>query len=181
MDQDYRKVKDEIDKKAKHINNIRTFLLGSATYGILITLFVAVQTESFTSDFLSFFSAIGTGLYTFAIWLLTGAEWLAFFGDMIPQEILATIIHWLLYIIFLGIVGGGTVTLVAYGCYKLTNYYKKHLLDWKSIGVILVSLALIVFFAEPIRAVVQINLILLLIIFQIIYIVIRAYINRHIV
>ena len=72
--------------------------LGSLAYGVLCTIFTAVRSERFVSDFKAFFSTIWAFLLTALEKLLQLAKWASQLGDMIPQPIVATIVHWLILI-----------------------------------------------------------------------------------
>lgn len=55
--------------------------------------------------------------------------------------------------------------------------YTEDYADTMSLAVFLISLAVSVYFAEPIRAVIPINLLLLLILVHIVYVLIRWYVK----
>lgn len=146
---------------------------GSLLYGVLTTVFTAVRSEVFVSDFKTFFSTIWSFLLTVLEKLLGLAEWASQLGDKIPQPIVAVIVHWLILIVVLLLVGGGVVVLLFIGIFKVFEFYTEDYADTTSLAVALVSLAVSVFFAEPIRVVVPINLLLLLILTHAVYIGVR--------
>lgn len=153
--------------------------LGSLAYGVLCTIFTAVRSECFVSDFKAFFSTIWAFLLTALEKLLQLAKWASQLGDMIPQPIVATIVHWLILIAVVVLVGGGAVLLLFFGADWVYQNYKSDYADTTSLAVALASLAVIVFFAEPIRAVLPINLLLLLIITHVLYVGVRWYIKGY--
>lgn len=57
------------------------------------------------------------------------------------------------------------------------SYHEDEHADTMSLAVFLISLAVSVYFAEPIRAVIPINLLLLLILVHIVYVLIRWYVK----
>ena len=57
------------------------------------------------------------------------------------------------------------------------EFYTEDYADTMSLAVFLISLAVSVYFAEPIRAVIPINLLLLLILVHIVYVLIRWYVK----
>ena len=152
-------------------------MLGLLLYGVLITVFTAVRSEAFVSDFKTFFKVVWGFLLTCFGWLENGANFMAQIGDKIPQEIVATIVHWLLWFIVLFGVGIGAVVLLLIGIAKLVKWYAEEYADNTSLGFALVSLALSIFFAEEIRAFLPINLLLLLILVHIVYVLIRWYVK----
>lgn len=155
------------------------YVTGVSAYAVLITLFTAVRSEAFVSDFESFFKTIWGFIVQCVNLLLNGADFVAQLGDKIPQPIVATIIHWLLWLVVVGVVGIGAVVLILIGISKLVSFYAEDYADNLSLGVALVSLSVSIFFAENIRAFVPINLLLLLIITHVLYVGVRWYIKEY--
>lgn len=60
---------------------------------------------------------------------------------------------------------------------KVFEFYTEDYADTMSLAVFLISLAVSVYFAEPIRVVIPINLLLLLILVHIVYVLIRWYVK----
>lgn len=152
---------------------------GSLAYGVLCTVFTAVRSERFVSDFKTFFGTIWAFLLTALEKLLQLAKWASQIGDKIPQEIVAFIVHWLVLIAVVVLVGGGAILLLFIGVEWVYQNYKSDYADTTSLAVALASLAISVFFAEPIRAVIPINLLLLLIITHVLYVGVRWFIKGY--
>lgn len=155
------------------------YVTGVSLYAVLVTVLTAIRSETFVSDFKTFFEVIWGFLLRCFGWLENGANFVAQLGDKIPQEIVATIVHWLLWFIVLFGIGIGAVVLLLIGIAKLVSWYTENYTDNTSLGVALVSLALSIFFAEDIRAFVPINLLLLLIITHVLYVGVRWYIKGY--
>lgn len=153
------------------------YVTGVSMYAVLVTVLTAIRSETFVSDFKTFFEVIWGFLLTCFGWLENGANFVAQIGDKIPQEIVATIVHWLLWFIVLFGVGIGAVVLLLIGIAKLVSWYAEDYADNTSLGFALVSLALSIFFAEEIRAFLPINLLLLLIITHVLYVGVRWYVK----
>ncbi len=162
--------------KAK-IAGYEGFMVGSLLYGTLCTLFTAVRSRAFISDFKTFFQAIWTFLQMCAEKLIYGAEWAAQAGNMIPQPTIAAIIRWLIQIVVVAAVAGGAGFLLFVIARKLYEGYKENFADQISLAELLISFAVVVFFAEPLRSFLPINLFLLLILTHVLYIGIRQYIK----
>ena len=109
--------------------------------------------------------------------LLKGGQWASQLGDKIPQPVVATIVHYLLLIVFVGGIAIGVGFLIFLGASKVFEFYTEDYADTMSLAVFLISLAVSVYFAEPIRAVIPINLLLLLILVHIVYVLIRWYVK----
>ena len=155
------------------------YVTGVSLYAVLVTLFTAIRSEAFVSDFKSFFGTIWGFIVSCADLLVKGADFVSQLGDKIPQPIVATIVHWLLWLVVVGGVGIGATVLLFIGLAKLVSFYAEDYADNLSLGVALVSLSASIFFAEEIRAVVPINLLLLLIITHVLYVGVRWYIKGY--
>ena len=155
------------------------YVTGVSLYAVLVTLFTAIRSEAFVSDFKSFFGTIWGFLVSCFDLLVKGADYVSQLGDKIPQPIVATIVHWLLWLVVIGGVGIGASVLFFIGLAKVVSFYAEDYADNLSLGVALVSLAASIFFAEEIRAVVPINLLLLLIITHVLYVGVRWYIKGY--
>lgn len=170
--------KKELDRKFKaQTASYDSFLLGLLLYGVLTTVFTAVRSEAFVSDFKTFFMVIWQFIVNAFQLLLKGGQWASQLGDKIPQPVVATIVHYLLLIVFVGGIAIGVGFLIFLGASKVFEFYTEDYADTMSLAVFLISLAVSVYFAEPIRAVIPINLLLLLILVHIVYMLIRWYVK----
>lgn len=152
-------------------------MLGLLLYGVLTTVFTAVRSEAFVSDFKTFFMVIWQFIVNAFQLLLKGGQWASQLGDKIPQPVVATIVHYLLLIVFVGGIAIGVGFLIFLGASKVFEFYTEDYADTMSLAVFLISLAVSVYFAELIRAVIPINLLLLLILVHIVYVLIRWYVK----
>lgn len=174
----YLNQKKELDRKFKaQTASYDSFLLGLLLYGVLTTVFTAVRSEAFVSDFKTFFMVIWQFIVNAFQLLLKGGQWASQLGDKIPQPVVATIVHYLLLIVFVGGIAIGVGFLIFLGASKVFEFYTEDYADTMSLAVFLISLAVSVYFAEPIRAVIPINLLLLLILVHIVYVLIRWYVK----
>lgn len=174
----YQSRKKELDSKFKAQSlSYDGFVLGLLLYGVLTTVFTAIRSEQFVSDFKAFFIAIGQFLVNAFQLLLKGGQWASQLGDKISQPVVATIVHYLLLIVFVGGIGIGVGVLIFLGASKVFEFYTDDYADTLSLAVFLISLAVSVYFAEPIRAAIPINLLLLLILVHIVYVLIRWYVK----
>lgn len=170
--------KKDLDRKFKaQTASYDSFLLGLLLYGVLTTVFTAVRSEAFVSDFKTFFMVIWQFIVNAFQLLLKGGQWASQLGDKIPQPVVATIVHYLLLIVFVGGIAIGVGFLIFLGASKVFEFYTEDYADTMSLAVFLISLAVSVYFAEFIRAVIPINLLLLLILVHIVYVLIRWYVK----
>lgn len=166
---------------AKYDTMVATYggmLIGLSLYGLMITIFTAVRSEAFVNDFKTFFAVLWSGITYIMDKLLQLGLIVAKLGDMIPQTIVATIVHWLLLILVVGGVGAVAVVLILIGVSKVAEFYLSNdYFDGITLSVALISLAVFVFFADWITSIQPINLVLLFLIVQGVYIGIRAYVK----
>lgn len=155
----------------------RGVLLGCLLYGVMVTLFTAVRSEVFISDFKVFFVAIGRFLMLLVNSLISLGDWASQLGDMIPQPIVALLVHWLLWILACIGIAIGFVVLLIIGLFRWFKWFKKNQADLIALSVFLVSLALIIFFPAVFKAFLPVNLLWLLLWVQIVAMGIRAYIQ----
>ena len=136
--------KKELDRKFKaQTASYDSFLLGLLLYGVLTTVFTAVRSEAFVSDFKTFFMVIWQFIVNAFQLLLKGGQWASQLGDKIPQPVVATIVHYLLLIVFVGGIAIGVGFLIFLGASKVFEFYTEDYADT-------MSLAVSVYFAEPI-------------------------------
>ncbi len=110
-------------------------------------------------------------------WIVGVAKALAQVGDRMPNEMIAIMVHWLLFIIVIV----GTIAVVGILIViiekKVTNLYRENCWDAISVGVTVTSLALAVYFGDWIKALVRLNLVALLLLVQAVYVGIRVYVR----
>ena len=146
-------------------------------YGVLSTVFAACRSEAFKSDFKTFFVAIW-GLVS-KLWetALDGANTASQWVNSIPNETLSTIVSSVLMAIVFVLIFGGVLSCIVFLGYKLIRLYTTKYADNISLAVVLVSLAVAVYFADLIRNAVPVNLLVLLLIVQCVYVCIRMAIS----
>ena len=98
-------------------------------------------------------------------------------GDRITNETVAIVAHWLLFIIV--IVGAAVAVgvLIVIAEKKVAKVYRENCWDVISVGVVVTSVALVVYFGDWIKGFVKLNLVVLLLLVQAVYVGIRAYVK----
>lgn len=145
-------------------------------YGILVTVIMAVISETFRTETLSFVSTVAKGMITIGDGLISLGGIVARLGDKIPQDVIAFIIHWLLQIAVTGGSIFGIVLLIVWSANKFIGFIKNKFADEMTVSIMLMVLAVIVICADYV-ALLPINLILLYIVIFLFYIVIREFIE----
>ncbi len=146
-------------------------------YSIATTLYAAVLSPAFLNDCITFFVAIGKGIVSLLQEFVTGADSFGQLSSGIPNRILSGLMYWLIAAIVMGILFIITGLLIVGIGYQVGKIYRKYCWDIISIIVAITSTAIVIYFGEWIKSVLSINLILLLLLVQVIYIGIRCYVK----
>lgn len=81
----------------------------------MTTVFAAIRSGIFLGDFTAFFEVLWNGIRQSCKWIVGVAKALAQVGDRIPNEMIAIIVHWLLFIIVIAGVAGVIGVLIVIG------------------------------------------------------------------
>ena len=146
-------------------------------YSISTTLFQMIRSKIFISDCVVFFDTIATFTQTIAGWVVLTGKTVAQISNGISNPVVAGIIYWLIRILISGGCLVGVGILLAFIEIKIAGLYKKYCWDMITIMVILVSMAIAIYFADWIRTILPVNLLFLLLLVQVIYVVIRWYVK----
>ena len=133
--------------------------------------------DTIISDCRIFFDAIGTFVQTIAGWVVLTGKDMAQISAGISNPVIAGIIYWLIRILVCGgcLVGAGI--LVAFIGIKIAGLYKKYCWDMITVMVILISMAISIYFGDWIKTVLPVNLLFFLLLVQVIYVGIRWYVK----
>ena len=146
-------------------------------YAIVTTIFAAIRSETFLGDFTAFVDTVWNGICQSGKWIVDVGNELAQVGDRISNETVAIVAHWLLFIIV--IVGAAVAVgvLIVIAEKKVAKVYRENCWDVISVGEAVTSVALVVYFGDWIKAFVKLNLVVLLLLVQAVYVGIRAYVK----
>lgn len=177
----------QFKEKENHLKNqyecmktgYKSIFLGVLVYGIVITIFEVMKSEKFRSEVVEFFVTAGQCIINTVLVLWRIGSYVAEIGDRIPQPIIAVIVYWVMQIV----VTGSMVTVISLLILKAGNRLKKYIwqkmMDEVSATVLLGAMASFIFFAEPIRAFVPINLMVCYLLIILAYFVIRSLIEME--
>ena len=146
-------------------------------YSVSTTLFQMIRSKIFISDCVVFFDTIATFIQTIAGWIILAGKNMAQISNGISNPVVAGIVYWLIRILICGGCLVGVGILLAFIEIKIAELYKKYCWDMITIMVILVSMAIAIYFADWIRTILPVNLLFLLLLVQVIYVVIRWYVK----
>lgn len=139
----------------------------------------AWKTEVIRKNFVEFIHVITEVIRTVFVWSKTTGLFVAKLGEMIPQTIVVTIVHWVLLIIVCAGIMGGLGWLMVIVCKKYVNFFRKKQADEISVFVGLVTLAIVVYMANVIKSILSINLLFLAIIFFVGYTIVRGIVQSE--
>ncbi len=148
-------------------------------YSILTTIITAWKTETFAKDVAAFVMAIKDGVILIVGWISAAASFVAQLGDMIPQEVVATIVHWILVVGVYGVIIGAIGWLIFVLGKKYARFFKDKQADEISVFVGLITLAMGVFTSDLIKSILSINLVGLMIVMFVGYTVVRGIIQAE--
>ena len=146
-------------------------------YAIVTTIFAAMRSETFLSDFTAFVETVWNGICQSGKWIVNVGNALAQVGERISNETVAIVAHWILFIIVIvgaAVVAGVLIVIVEK---KVSKVYRENCWDVISVGVAVTSVALVVYFGDWIKDFVKLNLVVLLLLVQAVYVGIRVYVN----
>ena len=146
-------------------------------YSVSTTLFQMIRSKIFISDCVVFFDTIATFTQTIAGWVVLAGKNVAQISDGISNPVVTGIINWLIRILICGGCLVGVGILLAFIEIKIAGLYKKYCWDMITIMVILVSMAIAIYFGDWIKEVLPINLLFLLLFVQLVYVGIRWYVK----
>ena len=146
-------------------------------YSISTTLFQMIRSKIFISDCVVFFDTIATFTQTIAGWVVLTGKTVAQISNGISNPVVAGIINWLIRILICGGCLVGVGILLAFIEIKIAGLYKKYCWDMITIMVILVSMAIAIYFGKWIKTTLPINLLFLLLFVQLVYVGIRWYVQ----
>ena len=154
-----------------------TALVGFVAYSLLVTSFAAVKSKMFVKDVGAFFVGVWNVIRWFVLGLVDGARWAAQVAEGIQNEALADVLYWLIVVVIVAGVIGGLGFGVYVGARKIKEIYLECCWDRVSVMVATIGLAVAVYFGEEIRAVVPVNMVVLMLVAHGVYVGVRKYVK----
>ena len=110
---------------------------------------------------------------------LTTTQSVGQISTKIPNPFIAGMVYWLFLILVVGICVAGTGILAILIEIKVIELYKKNCWDVITLLMILTSTAVIIYFGEAIKKALSVNLLLLFVLSQGVYLGIRCYLKNR--
>ena len=136
-----------------------------------------IRLKVFLSDCVVFFDTIATFVQIIAGWIIPAAKNMAQISSGMSNPVVAGIIYWLIRILICGGRLVGAAILLAFIGVKIAGLYKKYCWDMITVMVILICMAIAIYFGDWIKTTIQINLLFLLLFVQLVYVGIRWYVK----
>ncbi|HOO80526.1 MAG TPA: DUF6040 family protein [Lachnospiraceae bacterium] len=179
------KSKADYDRAWKHLNGefkaktmaFEGVFAGFVAYALLITVFMAIRTQSFVNDVVIFFQAIWEGILDVLNGILYIGKQVATLSERISNTTASAVLHWVLLIGMIVILVSGIIAVVWFAVKWISSIYKKYCWDEISVMVAIISVALVIFFGDRMKQFLSINQVVLLILLQGIYTIIRWYVQ----
>ena len=146
-------------------------------YASVTTIFAAVRSEVVEKDFLLFIRTIWSAICKFGNGAISAGQYAAQLGDKISNEVIAVIVYWLLQILIpAGAIAGIAFIFIAL-VKKVAKVYKENCWDKISVMLAISNVAVVVYFGDLIKPVLEVNLVLVVLILEVLYVGIRTYVN----
>ena len=146
-------------------------------YSVSTTLFQIIRSKIFIYDCVVFFDTIATFIQTIAGGIILTGKNVAQVSNGISNPVIAGIIYWMIRILICGGCLVGVGILLAVIEIKIAGLYKKYCWDMITVMVILISMAIAIYFGDWIKTVLPINLLFFLLFVQLVYVGIRWYVK----
>lgn len=149
------------------------FYLTVLMYGILVTVFKAIGTEVFRRDVMNCGISIWNMVLKYWMMIMNLANTISGLCNKIPQQTVGNVLHNLVFVLIVAIAILIPLGLLGYGVCKLARYYRNYIWDKMTLAVVLISIAVVVNFAEAIKVLLTVNCVVLLSGIQMLYVVVR--------
>ena len=179
------KSKADYDRAWKHLNGefkakvmvFESAFVGFVAYALLVTVFIAIRTQSFVDDVVIFFQTIWEGILDASNGILYIGKQVATLSERISIVTASGILYWGLLIGMIVIIVVGIFAIIWFAIQWISSVYKKYCWDGISVMVAIMSTAFVIFFGDWMKQLVSVNQVVLFLLSQGIYMIIRWYVK----
>ena len=136
-----------------------------------------IRMKIFMEDVRGCIRTIWAGIVFVAGRTKEAASYVAKWSDIISNDTIATIVHWIAFGIVIAVILAVLGFVVVIAIVKIKDVYKSYCWDKVTVIVTAVSLAIIVWFVDLIKAVMPVNAMIFLLSVQMLYVPLRWYIH----
>ena len=181
----YSKAKDLYESKQNRLDvtyktkvaGHNLLLLSFVLYSIMITVFQMLKSENFVEDVNACIRTIWAGIRFVAGGVKEVADYVAKWSDIISNNTLATIVHWIVFGIVIAVMVAFIGFIVVIAVVKIKDTYMCYCWDRVTLIVTTLSLAIAVWFGNLIKVVLPVNTMIILLLVQMLYVPLRWYIH----
>lgn len=171
---------DKLQRQYKQMKaGYRGVVFFTLFYSIITTILTAIKTDVIGNDFKAFINAIIRAIQMLFSWSVDVGLFVAKLGDMIPNTVVANVVHWILLVIVGAVIVGGAGVLLFIVGRKYVRFFKTKQMDEISVYAGVLILAFTMFAADYIKSIVSFNLIVTAIVMFVGYTVIRGIIQSE--
>lgn len=182
---EYSKAKDLYESKQNKLDityktkvaGHNSLLLGFVLYSIMITVFQMLRSEIFMEDANACIRTIWAGILFVAWGIKKAAGYVAKWSDIISNDTIATIVHWIIFVIVITVILAALGFIVLIAGVKIRDAYMHYCWDKVTVIVTAVSLAIVVWFGNLIRVVLPVNTMIIILSVQVLYMPLRWYVH----
>lgn len=153
------------------------FYLTVLMYGILVTVFKAIGTENICADTIKCGIAIWNIIMKYWAVITKLARIISGLCNKIPQQAVGNVFHNSVFVVITAITIMIPFGLLGYGVYQIGRYYRDNLWDRITLAVVLVSIGGVVFFADMIKVILSVNIVVMVLGLQAVYAGVRKMIE----
>lgn len=170
----WKRLEGEFEKRTAVYESV---FAGFVAYALFITVFMAIRTQSFANDIIKFFQTIWQGLMEASYGILYAGKQAATISVLISNTTASIIFYWVLLVGVIVILVAGIFSFIWNAVRWIGSTYKKYCWDGISVMVSIMSTAFIVFFGDMIKNLLSMNQVVLLLMLQVIYMIVRWYVK----
>lgn len=149
------------------------FYIAVLLYGILITVLKGIGSELIRRDVVTVGAWIRKLIVRLWQTIVDFADTVSAISINVPYDRLAGMTHGIIYVLVVVIMVAVPIGVVGYGTYRFGKFYYYELWDRVSLAVAMVSIAVVVNFAECIQIYLSVNVVMLVVGIQIVYVSLR--------
>lgn len=152
---------------------VHSLTTGALIYGIFATVLTAFKSPRCSADILAFLQIIWLFLSSVFNLAVTAASATWTLNEYIPYRIVAVIVAGVLTVIVFALIAGAIYGTTIYLVYRICKFYKKHFWDLLSLAEALISLGILVWFADKLSGI-KWNLVAVWLLIHLLYMIVRS-------
>jgi len=174
-------LQQEYDRKSANAENraegkiaaVHSLTAGACIYGIFVTVLTACKSPRCSADILAFLQIIWLFLSSVFNLAVTAASATWTLNEHIPYRIVAVIVAGALTAIVFALIAGAIYGTTIYIAYRICKFYKKYFWDLPSLVEALISMGILVWFADKLSGI-KWNLVAVWLLIHLLYMIVRS-------